>query len=105
MLLDRPVKLDDETFARTIAEAEVPVLADFYADWGGPCKIMAPYVDELAREHQGKALIARLDTDRAQQTAGGFNIRGVRRRSCSKAAKKPRVRPGPCQNPCSRSAC
>ena len=77
MLLDRPVKLDDETFARTIAEAEVPVLVDFYADWCGPCKMMAPFVDELAREYQGKALIAKLDTDRAQETAGGFNIRGI----------------------------
>ena len=77
MLLDRPVHLDDETFARTIAESEVPVLVDFYADWCGPCKIMAPYVDELARERQGTALIAKLDTDRSQHTASGFNIRGI----------------------------
>src|SRR5512143_140372 len=77
MLLDRPVHLDDETFARTIAESEVPVLVDFYADWCGPCKIMAPYVDELARERQGTALIAKLDTDRSQLTASGFNIRSI----------------------------
>jgi len=77
MLLDRPMPLNDETFARTIAESEVPVLVDFYADWCGPCKIMAPFVDELARERQGSALIAKLDTDRAQVTASGFNIRGI----------------------------
>jgi thioredoxin 2 len=77
MLLDRPIKLDDETFARTIAEAQVPVLVDFYADWCGPCKMMAPFVDELAREHQGAALIAKLDTDRAQRTAQQFDIRGI----------------------------
>ena len=77
MLLDRPMKLDDETFARTIAESEIPVLVDFYADWCGPCKVMAPSVDELARERQGTALIAKLDTDRAQRTASGFNIRGI----------------------------
>ena len=77
MLLDRPIHLDDETFARTIAETEVPVLVDFYADWCGPCKMMAPFVDELAREKQGVALVAKLDTDRAQRTAGGFNIRGI----------------------------
>jgi len=77
MLLDRPLHLNDETFARTIAETDVPVLVDFYADWCGPCKMMAPFVDELAREQQGHALIAKLDTDRAQRTAGGFDIRGI----------------------------
>ena len=77
MLLDRPVKLTDETFQRTISESEVPVLVDFYADWCGPCKMMAPYVDEIAREYQGKALVAKLDTDHSQQTAGGFDIRGI----------------------------
>lgn len=77
MLLDRPVKLDDETFAKTIAETEIPVLVDFYADWCGPCKMMAPVVDQLAHERQGEVLIAKLDTDHAQRTAGGFNIRGI----------------------------
>ena len=77
MLLDRPIKLTDETFQRTISESEVPVLVDFYADWCGPCKMMAPYVDEIAREHLGKALVAKLDTDHAQQVAGSFDIRGI----------------------------
>ena len=45
------------------------MLVDFYADWCGPCKMMAPFVDELAREKQGDALVAKLDTDRAQRTA------------------------------------
>ena len=77
MLLDRPFPLNDDTFARTIEDAEVPVLVDFYADWCGPCKIMAPSVDELAASYQGRALVAKLDTDRAQRTAAGFNIRGI----------------------------
>ena len=77
MLLDRPFPLNDETFAKTIAESDVPVLVDFYADWCGPCKRMAPYVDEIAREKQGRALVAKLDTDRSQQTATQFNIRGI----------------------------
>jgi thioredoxin 1 len=53
------------------------VLVDFYADWCGPCKMMAPYVDEIAREKQGAALVAKLDTDRAQQTSMQFNIRSI----------------------------
>ena len=77
MLLDRPIHLDDDTFARTIAESDVPVLVDFYADWCGPCKMMAPSIDEIARDKQGALLVAKLDTDRAQHTAGGFNIMGI----------------------------
>ena len=77
MLVDRPITLNDETFARTIAESEVPVLVDFYADWCGPCKVMAPSVDQLAAENQGKLLVAKLDTDRAPRTAQSFDIRGI----------------------------
>src|SRR5919201_1353009 len=77
ILLDRPLHLSDEDFARTLAETEVPVFVDFYADWCGPCKVMAPAVDELASRFQGRALVAKLNTDRAQRTAGGFDIRGI----------------------------
>ena len=77
MLLDRPVRLDDETFARTVQESEVPLLVDFYADWCAPCKAMAPAVDQLAAKYMGRALVAKLDTDRAQRTAASFQIRGI----------------------------
>ena len=77
ILLDRPVKLTDDTFDRTIANAEVPVLVDFYADWCGPCKIMAPYVDQLASKVTGRALVAKLDTDASPRTAQKFDIRGI----------------------------
>ncbi len=77
ILLDRPLALNDDTFERTIAESEVPVFVDFYADWCGPCKMMAPFIDEIARERQGGVLVAKLDTDRAQKTAMAFNIRGI----------------------------
>ena len=77
ILLDRPLKLDDETFARTVEGSAVPVLVDFHADWCGPCKAMAPAVDELAARRQGSALVAKLDTDAAPQTAQRFGIRGI----------------------------
>ena len=69
MLLDRPVKLDDETFERTIREAEIPVLVDFYADWCGPCKMMAPFVDEVAASYQGRALVAKVEATGIERVA------------------------------------
>jgi thioredoxin 2 len=77
MLLDRPWPLSEETFDRTIKESEVPVVVDFYADWCGPCKVMAPFVDEIAREYQGRVLVAKLNTDRAQRVSTGFGILGI----------------------------
>ena len=76
-LLDRPFPLTDETFERTIAESEIPILVDFYADWCGPCKMMAPFVDSIAARYQGRALVAKLNTDLSQQTARAFDIRGI----------------------------
>ncbi|MGZ3436504.1 MAG: thioredoxin family protein, partial [Gemmatimonadaceae bacterium] len=76
ILLERPIALDDETFTRTINESDIPVAVDFYADWCGPCRMMAPAVDALAAHLQGKALIGKLNTDHSSRTASGFNIRG-----------------------------
>jgi len=77
MLLDRPIKLDDESFQRTIAESQVPIFVDFYADWCGPCKMMAPAVDQLASNYSGKAIVAKLDTDRAPKTSQAFQVRSI----------------------------
>jgi len=75
--LDQPLHLTDATFDRVIGGTDVPVLVDFYADWCGPCKMMAPSVDRLARETVGAALIAKLDTDASPRTSQRFQIRGI----------------------------
>ena len=77
MLLDRPVHVDQPDFATTVLGSAAPVLVDFYADWCAPCKMVAPYVDELAREHAGKVLVAKVDTDRAQDVSLQYKIRGI----------------------------
>ena len=75
--LDHPVPLNDATFDRVIRESGLPVLVDFYADWCGPCRMMAPAVDELARTSGGRALVAKLDTDASQKVAARYQIRGI----------------------------
>lgn len=76
-LLDRPVKLAGDDLERLVSDAEVPVLIDFYADWCGPCKVMAPVLDQLAAERVGEILVAKLDTDLSPQVAAAMGIRGI----------------------------
>ena len=77
ILLDRPVKVTQEDFDDTVLKASIPVLVDFYADWCGPCKMVAPLMDELAQEHIGKILVAKVDTDRAPEVAAKYGIRSI----------------------------
>ena len=75
--LDHPLPLSDATFDRVVGDSEVPVLVDFYADWCGPCKIMAPVLDAVARARAGSALVAKLDTDRNPAVARRFQIASI----------------------------
>ena len=75
--LDRPLPVTDATFDKVITGASVPVVVDFYADWCGPCKMMAPVLDEFARQHTGEILVLKLDTEANRMTPARFGIRGI----------------------------
>lgn len=77
LLLDRPIKIQGEDFDRLIEDAEVDVLVDFYADWCAPCKIMAPVLDDLAGDHAGELVVAKLDTDMNPEISQRLGIRGI----------------------------
>ena len=77
ILLDRPVAISDAAFDAMTTETTVPVVVDFYADWCGPCKIMAPLLDDVAHRRAGQILFAKLDTDRNPLTGPRFGIRGI----------------------------
>ena len=75
--LEHPVLLTDATFDRVLRETTLPILVDFYAEWCGPCRMMAPAIDELARTSAGHALVAKVDTDASQRVASRYQIRGI----------------------------
>ena len=77
LLVDRPVKVTGADFEAVIGGTEVPVLVDFYADWCGPCKTMAPLLDDLASARAGALLVAKLDTDRDPEISARYGIRGI----------------------------
>jgi thioredoxin 2 len=75
--LDRPLPISGDALDQIIADAEVPLVIDFYADWCGPCRVMAPLLEELARDHAGEVLVGKVDTDRHPYVAVDFEVRGI----------------------------
>lgn len=69
--------ITDANFNEMVGKSEVPVLLDFYADWCGPCKILGPIIDELAEEYEGKALVAKIDTEINPQLVRHFQIQSI----------------------------
>ena len=67
-------KFTDQNFEAEVLQSELPVLVDFYADWCGPCKMMAPLVKELAEKYEGKIRIGKLNIDENLDTARGFYL-------------------------------
>ena len=76
-LLDRPVKVKDEDFDRTVLGSDIPVLVDFYADWYGPCKMMQPLLDNLASELAGRVLVVKVDTDASPTVSQRYGIKSI----------------------------
>ncbi len=72
-----PTTLSDSTFDEEVLQSDVPVLVDFWADWCAPCKIIAPIVEQLAEEYDGKAKFGKLDVDSNPQAAMKYGLRGI----------------------------
>ena len=75
--MSEPIAVTDDNFSEEVLQANQPVLVDFWAAWCGPCRMVAPIVEELAGEYDGRAKVCKLDVDTAQKTAGEFGIRSI----------------------------
>ena len=75
--MSHPVEITDATFQHEVVNSDTPVVVDFWAEWCGPCKMIAPIVEELAGEYDGKVKFTKLDVDSNPQTPMQFGIRGI----------------------------
>jgi thioredoxin 1 len=76
-MIDKIVHLTDESFANDVLSSDGPVLVDYWAEWCGPCKMIAPILDEIAEEYAGKLQIAKLNIDENPATPPKYGIRGI----------------------------
>jgi len=71
------VKVNDQNFKEEVLDSNIPALVDFWAEWCMPCHIVAPALEDIAREYQGKLKVCKLNVDEAANTASGYDIMGI----------------------------
>ena len=74
---DKIIHVSDTTFEDEVLNSDTPIIVDYWAEWCGPCKMIAPILDEIADEYQGKLTVAKLNIDDNQETAQKYAVRGI----------------------------
>jgi thioredoxin 1 len=76
-MIEEPIHVTDEAFEKTVLQAQLPVVVDFWAPWCGPCKMVAPILDKLAKEYAGKLLVTKVNTDENSEWASKYGVQGI----------------------------
>ena len=76
-MINEPIHVTDAAFEKTVLQSPLPVVVDFWAPWCGPCKMVAPALDKIAREQGGKLIVAKVNTDENAEWAMKYNVQGI----------------------------
>ena len=76
-MYNEPMNVTDEAFEKTVIDSEIPVIVDFWAPWCGPCKMVGPILEKIAKEFAGKVLVAKENTDNDSEWANKYGVQGI----------------------------